>query len=67
VCEGGDAAAVALAAQEAVAAYAATHAAIQLDEGFVETGRTVEKRETEDGCVSVFACECAADIDVAAL
>jgi len=49
VCEGGDAAAVALAAQEAVAAYAATHAAIQFDPGFVETGRTVEKHETEDG------------------
>jgi hypothetical protein len=37
VCEGGDAAAVAAAAQEAAARYARQHGAVALDPGFFET------------------------------
>jgi len=49
VCEGGDAEAVAKAAQEAAAEYARKHGAVALDPGFYETDRKVERIETPLG------------------
>eukprot|EP01108_Squamamoeba_japonica_P001956 TRINITY_DN1887_c0_g1_i1.p1 TRINITY_DN1887_c0_g1~~TRINITY_DN1887_c0_g1_i1.p1 ORF type:complete len:248 (+),score=61.75 TRINITY_DN1887_c0_g1_i1:348-1091(+) len=49
VCEGGDASDVARAAEEAAARYAALHAQVQLDEGFHEVSRSVDRVETADG------------------